>query len=420
VTRPAPAPAPAPAIASRRAEGLRYAIRKPSRALPTLALVALCSAAAAQPPAPDPEPQPTEAQAREAAGKALRFLLSDQNADGSWGSQRNAAVGIDEFWSNVETHRSWRVATTGLACMAMLQAEQTDEVRAAYLRGVDWLVAHALVKRPSDWDVDNTWGYLYGLAGLTRAHGDPRLDPQRRAAAAETITALIGKLAKYQSPDGGWGYYDAFDSVTMPPSWSTSFMTAAVVLTLIEARNAGFDVPAAMLEPAVKAVRRCRLPNGAYAYSVDPVPSTGRLEGINQVKGSLGRIQVCNLALRRAGDDISDDVLRQGLAVFFREHRFLDIARLKPIPHEAYYANSGYFYFFGHHYAALVVAELPAEERAAIWPRLRHEIIKTQEADGSMWDYQLNSYTRPYAAAFGVMALSQSLPEPPRPAGAAP
>jgi hypothetical protein len=325
------------------------------------------------------------------------------------------AVGIDEFWSNLESHRAWQVATTGLACMALSELEQTPQTVAAYERGIDFLIERAdKVKRPSDWDVDNTWGYLYGLQALAQAAPLPRFqDAPRHEALRQTVRGLIEKLRKYQSPDGGWGYYDTFDTVTMPPAWSTSFMTAAAILALLDARQAGFDVPDAMLKPAVQAVKRCRLPNGAYAYSVDPVPSPGRLEWINQVKGSLGRIQVCNLALLRAGEPISTEQLETGMQQFFEHHRFLDIARLKPIPHEAYYYNSGYFYFFGHYYAAGVIEALPAEKRAEYWSKLQNEILKTQEANGSMWDYQMASYTRPYGTAFGLLTLTRSIAERP-------
>lgn len=349
-------------------------------------------------------------QIQQSAERAAAFLLADQNENGSWGSQKNAHVGIDEFWSNVETHRSWRVATTGLCLMTLRELQPTPEIERSYDRGVEWLTANALVKRPSDWDTDNVWGYIYALQGLAQAYGEPRYaGSSRRDAIEKMVEALLGKLARYQTPEGGWGYYDTFDSVSMPPAWSTSFSTAAGVLALLDTKAAGFAVDPKMLDAAVRAVRRCKLPNGAYTYGVDATPSVGHSEFINQVKGSLGRIQVCNLALLKAGDEISVEKLRQGLTALFREHRFLDVARKRPIPHEAYYANSGYFYFFAHHYAAQVIQELPSAERPAFWKQLAAEVVKTQERDGSMWDYPMNSYGKPYGTAFGLMVMQRAL-----------
>ena len=358
--------------------------------------------------------QPSDLQVREAMQKAIEFLLKDQNADGSWGSARNAS---DEFWSNPETHRSWTVATTGLACMALSQsaptespgATRTEVIESAYDRGIDYVIKNADLKRPSDWDVDNTWGYVYGLQILARAYREPRYkDTPRQTEIRRAAQLILTKMAKCQTPSGGWGYYD-FEATTNPGSWATSFMTAVGVLAMVEAKEAGFEVDAKMFEAARKALRRCRLPSGAYTYSVEAVPSPGGAEWIDQVKGSLGRIQVCNLARLRAGDAIPTEELVKGLQVFFKEHRFLDVARMRPIPHEAYYLNAGYFYFFGHYYAGGVIEQLPPAQRAEWWPKLQREIIKTQEKDGSMWDYYMHSYHRPYGASFGLMTLAHSM-----------
>ena len=90
------------------------------------------------------------------------------------------------------------------------------------------------------------------------------------------------------------------------------------------------------------------------------------------MKGSLGRIQVCQWALRSCGDEsVSRKDLRDGLARFLEHHRFLDVARMRPIPHEAYYANAGYFYFFGHYYAAKAIELLPVDEQEEWHARLR-------------------------------------------------
>ena len=374
--------------------------------LSRLAVVLLFLLAAPVLAADKPNP-PNAAQTREALDRALAFLLADQNPDGSWGSHRNA---MHQFWSNPETHRSWVYATTGLCCMALQQAGTTDEQLAAYDRGIDFMIENHKVKRPSGWDCDNTWAYVYGLQAMVRAYVNPRYqETDRRPRIGEVARWLLGKLEAYQTPDGGWGYSDSWQGATRRPTWATSFQTAVAILAMLDARDAGFEVPEQMLRRAVRAVKHCRLPSGAYTYSVEPISHPGRLEYIDQIKGSLSRIQVCNLALVRAGEEISTADLKQGLAHFFKEHRFLDVARKKPRPHEAYYLNSGYFYFFGHYYAAGVIELLPAEDRAVAWPRLCWECTKTQEADGSMVDWYLNTYHKPYGTAYAAMVLAHSL-----------
>lgn len=339
--------------------------------------------------------------------KAQTFLLKSQNLDGSWGSPRNA-LPIDLFGPNDGNHRLCRHATTALCALALLETGKKPEEKAALDRALNFLIQDGPQKRPSNWEVYNTWSYIYSIQFFARVYGD---SAYRESPIREKIKIAgekeIQELARYQTPAGGWGYYE--DDNMKRPSWATSFTTAAGILALLEAKAQGFSMPEKMLPRAVKAVRRCLLPSGAYTYSVEATPTPGGLEWIDQIKGSLGRIQVGNLALLLAGEKISKKEILRGLENLFDHHKFLEIARKRPIPHEAYYFNSGYFYFFGHHYAAMLIEQLPVEDQKRYWPKLQEGIISCQEKDGSVWDWFLNDYSKPYATAFAAMALGRSL-----------
>ena len=361
-------------------------------------------------PAGEDTPLPDPAKIREILKTGLDWLIAHQNEDGSWGGPGQPGP-YDEFWSNITTHEAWIEATTGLAVMTLREHPESKQALASAARGLDWLIDRPPPKRPSDWDTDNTWGTIYGLEALATClkAGEPK-DEKRRDAAHVSAQKLVDQLADYQTPNGGWGYYD-FDSLAKRPSWATSFQTAAALAALITAREAGLDVKGRMTTRAADAIRRCRLANGAYGYSIDPIPAM-HLEYINNVKGSLSRIQACNYALLRAGaNDVSRADVLAGLDQFFEHHRFLDVARKKPIPHEAYYYNSGYFYFFGHFYAARLLDLLDPADRARYAARLAREIVKTVEPDGSMWDYYMCSYGSCYGTAFGMSTLTRTLPE---------
>jgi hypothetical protein len=255
----------------------------------------------------------------------------------------------------------------------------------------------------SEWDLDDVWGYIYGLQGLSRALADPRFATGAlRAAIEKAARAYEEKLARYRAC--GWGYY-ASESAAWLPDWSTSFTTAAAVLALVDAKAAGITVPDGVIEPGVKAIERCRLPNGSFTYSLEAIPSPGRMEGIDNVKSAIGRNQACNFALLKAGRDVSVDERTRGLDAFFEHHRFLELGRRRPIPHESYYAVAGYFYYFGHYYAAEVIASLPPEKRGPYAAKLLRLVLDTQEKDGSMTDYVMHDYPRPYGTAYGFLVM---------------
>ena len=301
------------------------------------------------------------------------------------------------------------MATTGLCVAALAEVGTSDAAASATDRAVKFLIDNADVKRPSEWDTMNNWAYIYGLQGLVAAYGHPRYAASPlRAEIARVVPEYLKNLARFQSINGGWGYLEFDSPRTRQPQWGTSFMTAAAVVALTEAQRQGFEVDQQVLERAVRVINHCRLPNGGYTYHVRTIPNL-HSEYIDQVKGSLSRIQVCHAALLGAGQDVPRDDREFGLAHFFRDHRFLEIAMHKPVPHEAYYYNSGYFYLFGHYYAALVIERMPPAERSVWWPKLRHEIMKVQQKDGSIWDYDMHRYDKPYGVAFGLMALGRSL-----------
>jgi hypothetical protein len=344
--------------------------------------------------------------AKTALRKGFAYLLGDQNADGSWGGPRNKTM-TDGF-ANYETHRAWTVGTTGLVVHALIEAEPVVG-EAAVARGVDALVAASTdLKRCADWDIDNVWGYVYGLQGAARALREtPPAATARRAALTDAAKRFVKGLADYQSPNGGWGYYADSDAAWRP-NWATSFTTAAAVLALKDAEAVGISVPGPVSREAAKAVDRARLPSGAFAYDIRPLPRPGGLESIDDVRASLGRMQVCGLARIAAGRDVPVAERREAVAAFFKQHVYLDCALKKPVPHESWYANAAYFYLFGHYYAARMIATLPAEERAAAFEKLVPAVVKTQEADGGMWDFYISAHTKPYGTAFGVLSLVEA------------
>jgi hypothetical protein len=364
-------------------------------------------AAAAKEPVPDLHPQPPEPVSPEALEATIRrgvaFLLKDQNKDGSWGSPELTGV---EIIAGIGSHHAFGTAVTAMCVSALTEVDDgTDAVRRAIERGEDYLFRELpKVRRDSPMLIYNVWTHAYGIQALV--HMDARLpaDEARRARIHALIREQFDRLTRYESAQGGWGYYDFGAGTQRPDSASTSFVNAAVLEAMHEAKQIGVEPPDAVVRRAVASTQLQRKPDFTYLYDRDlrEMP----VWDINRPGGSLGRSQACNLALRLWGDPkITDAVLKQWLDRLITRNGWLDMGRKRPIPHESYFLVAGYFYYFGHYYAALGINQLPSAERPFYQDHLARILMAVQEQDGSWWDYPLYNYHRPYGTSFALMSL---------------
>ena len=340
---------------------------------------------------------------KDAVEAGVRFLVDNQNPDGSFG--KYASENPYQLWCHVPGgHHAFQAATTALCWMGLDDAPyQPEESRRAQRRCLEWLVKHARVKRPFAQQFYNVWSFGYGLRALgqARRREAPGATP---AEIKDTMDAIVKALEVYQSPDGGWGYLD-FNVPAYKPSWSTSFTTATVVCGLKEAQDAGIEVPQAMIDKAVRLLWRYRTPDGNYGYSIDwKWRPHGR---INRPGGSSLRNQACNIALHLYDPEMSTERMRVGLQQLVDNHRFAVAGVHRPVPHESWYAVSGYFYLYGQQYAALVLERMPEADRRIFWPHVARFVLKTRQLDGSFWDYPTYGYHKFYGTGYALMALSR-------------
>ena len=340
--------------------------------------------------------------------RGLAYLITTQHPDGSWGQSSIAGV-LDSHYS-VESYYAWQVAAHQLATLALLDTRATPERDTALRRAITWISSCRMPLRGSDWDNDAVWAHLYGVVLCTHAATHPRLDTAQQERIAKRGREFMACLLRNETPSGGWAYYDD-QPWTARPKWATSFCTAAVLPALIQAERLGWLTDRAPIRRSLAYLQRCALPEGAYEYDLNPVPRITGGEHINRRKGSLGRTQACNWARRLAGDkEVTDAQIAGGVEAFLTDHRFLDVARLRPVPHEAFYRNAGYFYFFGHYYAALATELLPETERVKARGLLWAHIAKTQRKDGAFCDFLGQQYLVGADTAFAVLALQAGMP----------
>ncbi len=339
-----------------------------------------------------------------AIARGRAFLVAGQNSDGSFGSAgRTKDLNI---MAGVGSHLGFRAATTALAVQGLIEEDDdSPAVAAAIDRGERWLLERlADVRRDDPMLIYNVWAHAYGIQALVAMHGRRPDDAGRRGRIEELIRGQQERLAKYESAQGGWGYYDFTAGTQRPASSSTSFVNAAVLVALADARAIGVAPPESLVRRAIAATEEQRLPDFSYLYG-----SYLRWEprlGINRPGGSLGRSQACNLALRLWGDErVTDAVLEEWLDRLIARNGWLELGRKRPIPHESFFQVAGYFYFFGHYYAARVLDVLPPDVADGYRGNLARIILDVQDADGSWWDYPLYDYHQPYGTGYALMTL---------------
>lgn len=354
-------------------------------------------------PLSDNTTQPIHARPLDKAlDEGITFLITTQNADGSWGTGLQTRG--TEIYSMVPgSHDAYRVGTSALATLALGEAirdgHKLPKLATAYRKGLDYLVNHGDARRDNGPILYNTWAHIYALQAIS-VELQHKPSARLRAAAEHQLD----QMRRYETYLGGWNYYD-FEAQTQKPSLApTSFQTAAGLVALDEARKAGIAVPQKMIDLAVRRVEETRMGDGSYLYGSDYLYNP-RLPA-NMGRGSIGRAQSNNYALWISDSKkVGQPQAVEGLKSFFENHQWIEMGRKRPYPHEAWYQTSGYYFYFGHYYAAKIIERLPSTQRAEAQEKMKSIILPLQEGDGSWWDYAMWDYHKPYGTAYAVMIL---------------
>lgn len=371
------------------------------------------SAARAQEPEAAPAVEATPATIEAAIDRGVAFLLDTQNKNGSWGSAHQTK-GLNIYAPVPGAHQAFRTAVTAMGVTALIESGRADQAGPAadsLARAEAYLIEELpKVRRATADAIYNVWTHGYGIQALVRMHerAVAAKDEDLAARLRQIVEQQIDLLGRYESIDGGWGYYDFRVGTKRPASSSISFTTATMLVAFHEAetRVPGIDVPDAMVKRAIDAINRQRKPDHSYLYG--EYLKMRPMYGINRPGGSLGRSQACNYALRLWGDDtITDGVMDEWLEKLGERNGWLSIGRKRPVPHESWFSVAGYFFYYGHYYASLCTEMLPEETAAPHRQMLAGVLLGLQEKDGSWWDFPFYTYHQPYGTAFAIMTLSR-------------
>ena len=358
-------------------------------------------------PVPKAIAGPSAAEIDLAVKRGVEFLLQTQNKDGTFG-RPNRTKGLNIYAPGLDSFAGYRLGTTGLCISGMIENFRgRDDVEASIHRAAKALVLQLpKVRRPTVDVMYNHWAHAYGIQGLLRYRTFEKADQSLLKDVDRVIQHQIGMLDRYVTVNGGWGYYDFKLGYQTPGDGPESFTTSTILIALKEAQDAGFKLTPRTIKVSVEAVQRQRMPDFAYSYSQPHIYSPHGL--INRMPGSLGRSQVCNVALRMWGDEaVTDQRIKDWLNYLFARNGWLRIGLKRPKPHESWAAVAGYFYYYGHLYAGFCIQALPAEERPFYQRHLAQLMVELQEKDGSWWDFPLYNYHQQYGTGMVLMTLAR-------------
>jgi hypothetical protein len=183
--------------------------------------------------------------------KGLEYLAAVQAPDGSWISGGGEA---------------YPVAMSGLAGTALL-AHGDSPTRGKFARNLQGAVEYVvrcatptgLLTGPNQDNGQPMHGHGFALMFLASAYGMITKDSLRQQVRA-AVRKAVALTSQGQSGQGGWTY--------IPGGGDEGSVTVTQVQALRAAHNAGFLVPRAVIEEAVKYLEKCRTPEGGIQYSL--------------------------------------------------------------------------------------------------------------------------------------------------------
>lgn len=198
--------------------------------------------------------------------------------------------------------------------------------------------------------------------------------------------------------DGGWAYY---------PLHAVSFTTATCLLALFDAKAMGIKVPQSSFDQSVNLLesmqmRREGFEEVGYRYH-NGVPAKGV---VADIRGSVGRLAVCEMALLESGRHTTDDLAR-GLETFVKYRDELDKVKGYPGNHFVRsYRNAAYYFLYAHFFSAYALKEIPnAEQRKRLGTAMQEALVKSRNPDGTWTDHEM--WGRLYGTAMAMMALGE-------------
>lgn len=289
-------------------------------------------------------------QAEASIDRALRYLESTQNADGSWGAQyKNAETALALMAFMVKGHFPGRGTYGGKLDRAISYLLAQGREHGGYLGSV------------------HQGMYEHGLAtlALSEAWGESDNDEIR-----DVLKKAVDVIFRSQAANGGWRY-------APQPNDADISVTVMMIVALSSAKEAGILVPDKYIDKAVKYVSECQHPLGGFTYQAKQGPP----------------------GFARTG---------AGVLSYFMAGQRNEIGTQRGLEYLLKYDESKFqnvqWYFYGHYYAAQSMYQAGDRYYQQWYPKIREALLSKQRADGA-WGSPDGGATPNYSTSLAVLIL---------------
>jgi hypothetical protein len=334
----------------------------------------------------------------EAVDRGLKWLISQQQADGSFPTVQTGQPGVTSLCL--------------LAFMAHGHMPGEGEYDQQLLRAVSFvqqcqqpngLIALSMpggspITRRVSREIGTTAAYNHAISALTvsEIYGmseDAQSDDMKDLISkALTATLVMQRWPKDQPEDrGGWRYVDEFDrwdSDVSVTGWNLMFLRSA--------RNAGFDVPKEAVDDAVAYIRRSFSKEyGVFEYIISPADTRSR-----------GMAGAGILAMAHAGLHESEEAKKSG--EWLLKQNFTRYNRIEPFDQPVYQHDRYHYALFN---SCQGMYQLGGHYWKEFFPPVARTILANQQKEGS-WAVDSHMFDSRYGNAYTTALVLLSLGAP--------